>query len=268
MERVDAGIVGGGLITEDVTTQDWERRIAERSERLYRARLLRRFLLLWLYPGNALLVLFTLLATVLTWPSPVLPLAGFAVLAASGAIGGRLTYLQHLRVRSVRAELRTLETAYREQRLAEVDSDDLLGTQKRYRAELPEIISRYRAAAREDRRKDAVLQSVVIGGSIIAATTSGLAMSLTGAHWGAVVLSLLVAVAAAFAGYGQFRERAATWQRTADALEREYEAVELRVGRYRRFGDERDAYAEFADAVLALRGPSLRSPGDDIDLTQ
>lgn len=265
MERVDTGIVGGGLLTEEVPMQDWERRIADRSERLYRARLQRRFLLLWLYPGNLGLLAMMAVGAAAMWPS--LMWVGIAVVAvvASLAVSARWTYQQHLRVRTIRTELRALENAQREQQLADLESDNLLGTQKRYRARLPELVAEYRAAAREDRRKDGVLQTLVIGGSIVAATTSAVSMSLSGTHWVAVLLSLLVAVSAALAGYAQFRERATTWQRTADALEREYEAVELRVGRYRRFGDERDAYAEFADAVLALRAPALQGSTRDGD---
>jgi uncharacterized protein HemX len=72
-------------------------------------------------------------------------------------------------------------------------------------------------------------------------------------HGFAVLLSLFVALAAAIAGYTRYRDQSSVYQQTADALEREYESVELRVGRYRRFATEREAYAEFAESVETLR---------------
>lgn len=156
------------------------------------------------------------------------------------------------------SELRALEHADREHLLEELGSGDLLGAHKRYRAQLPELIERYRDEARRDRLKDNALQAVVIGGSIFAATATATAMSVVDVRWVAGALSLLVAVAAAFSGYAKYRDRSVACQQAADALEREYESVELRVGRYRRFSEEHEAYAEFADAVDALRAERAR----------
>ncbi|GGI67454.1 hypothetical protein GCM10011581_00360 [Saccharopolyspora subtropica] len=258
MERLEAaGIVGSGVLAEDHRPGSWERRIAECSERLYRGRMVQRLLLTWAVPGNA--VLLVAAGLVLGLWRAVLP-AGvlFAVTVVSAAVSARLLYQQHFRVRAMESELRALEHEHRERLLEDLGSGDLLAAHKRYRAQLPELIERYRAEARRDRRKDNVLQSAVIGGSIVAATVTATAMSVVDVRWAAVVLSLLVAVAAAFAGYARYRERSAAWLRTADALEREYESVELRVGRYRRFTSEREAYAEFADAVEALRAEQAR----------
>src|SRR5690606_40180849 len=75
MERVEAaGIVGGGVLAEDVRPQDWERKIAEGTERLYQARLVRRLLLVWAYPGNLVLLVLASLALALLdspWPGVV-----------------------------------------------------------------------------------------------------------------------------------------------------------------------------------------------------
>lgn len=57
-----------------------------------------------------------------------------------------------------------------------------------------------------------------------------------------------VGLAAGFTGYFKYHERSFNLQQTADAIEREYEAVELRVGRYAGKSDE-EAYALFADVV-------------------
>ena len=251
MDRMDtAGIVGGGVVA--APPQDWERRIAERSERLYRARVVRRLLILWVLPGNALLAALSAVALAL-WSYPLIAAVACALLIASIATSGKLLYGQHFKVRSVESELRALEFAQREQLLEELESGDPLVAHKRYRAQLPEIIDRYRVEARHDRWKDNLLQSVVIGGSIIAATTTAMSVAVADVRWFSAVLCLVVALSAAFAGYAQYRERSAVLRQTADGLEREYESVELRAGRYRRFDSERDAYAEFADAVEALR---------------
>ncbi|TDC89079.1 DUF4231 domain-containing protein [Saccharopolyspora aridisoli] len=259
MERVDtAGIVGGGVLAADDRQQgDWERRIAQRSEELYRERIVQRLLLAWAVPGNLLLAAVGV--TLLALSTSVVPAAvTFVVLAASAGVAAVYVYRQHFKVRAVDTDLRALEGAHREMLLDELGTGDLLDAHRRYRAQLPELIERYRHEARSDRWKDSALQAVVIGVSIIAATATATAAAVPEIRWLAIGLSLLVAVSAAYAGYTKHRDRAASWQETADALEREYESVELRVGRYRRFGSEREAYAEFAEAVEALRAERAR----------
>ncbi|GAA4611798.1 DUF4231 domain-containing protein [Saccharopolyspora hordei] len=258
MERVDtAGIVGGGVLAGSNRPETCERRIAERSEQLYRARLVQRLRLLWAVPGNLLLLGLGALSLAL-WGLAIPVGVIFVLAVASTAVSAKLLYGQHFKVRAVESELRALEHGYREHLLDELGNGDLLGARKRYRAQLPDLVERYRDEARRDRWKDNALQTVVIGGSAVTAVVTAIAVSVVDARWPAVVLSLLVAVAAAFAGYAKYRDRAHELQRTADALEREYESVELRVGRYRRFDDEREAYAEFADAVDALRAEQAR----------
>ncbi|MEV0697430.1 DUF4231 domain-containing protein [Saccharopolyspora sp. NPDC050389] len=262
MERVDtAGIVGGGVLAGDGQPSGWERRIAERSEEHYRARLVQRLLLAWAVPGNLLLIGVAAVALWL-WTSALPAGIVFVLALASLVVSAKFVYQQHFKVRAVESELRALEYAHREHLLDELGPGDLLGAHKRYRAQLPELIERYRVEARRDRWKDNVLQTVIIGGSIIAATATATAtaasVSVVDVRWVAVALCLLVALAAAFAGHAKYRERSAACQQTADALEREYESVELRVGRYRRFDRESEAYAEFADAVGALRAERAR----------
>ncbi|KAA5829630.1 DUF4231 domain-containing protein [Saccharopolyspora hirsuta] len=266
MERVDtAGIVGGGVLPGDHRPADWERRIAERSEQLYRARMVQRLLLLWAVPGNLLLVVLGAVALAL-WGIAVPAAVVFVLAIASIAVAANFVYRQHFKVRAVESELRALEHGYREHLLEELGTGDLLAAHKRYRAQLPELVERYRGEARRDRWKDNALQTVVVGGSIVAAVVTATAMSVVDVRWVAAALSLLVAVCAAFAGYAKYRDRAQALQQTADALEREYESVELRVGRYRRFDGEREAYAEFADAVDALRAEQARRlPSASID---
>ncbi|GAB2652135.1 hypothetical protein GCM10027271_07510 [Saccharopolyspora gloriosae] len=255
MERWDAGtgIIGGGVIAGETQPQDWERRISELSEQLYRARLLQRLLLIWAYPGNVALTGLSISGIVLLTPPIAVSVAAVAIPVGSVAVSARTAYRHHFAVRSVAAELREFERAHREHQLDEWNAGDLLGMRKRYRAELPDVIERYRTEAGSHRWKDQLLQTVVISGSIISATVTAASAAVVGARWAAVAMSLLVAVAAAFGGYSKYRERAASLQQTADVLEREYHSVELRAGRYSRFDDESDAYAEFADTVESLR---------------
>ncbi|MBK0865596.1 MAG: DUF4231 domain-containing protein [Saccharopolyspora sp.] len=257
MERWDAGngtgIIGGGVIAGESQAQDWERRISELSEQLYRARLLQRFLLLWVYPGN--LALFGISAAGISLLNPPVAATVAAVVLPIGsvAVSARTAYRQHFRMRSVATELREVERAHREHQLDEWNSGDLLGMRKRYRADLPDVIERYRDEAGRHRWKDQFLQTVVIVGSIVSATVTAAGTSAPSFRWAAVCVGLLVAVAAAFGGYAKYRERGVSLQQTADVLEREYHSVELRAGRYSRFEDETDAYAEFADTVESLR---------------
>lgn len=253
MERVEAaGIVGGGVLAEDVRPQDWERKIAEGTERLYQARLVRRLLLVWAYPGNLVLLVLASLALALLdspWPG----VFGWLVVLVSSAVAAILAYRQHFRVRAVERELRALEREYREHLLEELGDNDLLAAHKRFHLQLPGLIRSYRAAARRNRLKDNALQLTVIAGSAVAATVSAMSMAVSSLHGFAVLFSLFVALAAAIAGYTRYRDQSSVYQQTADALEREYESVELRVGRYRRFATEREAYAEFAESVETLR---------------
>ncbi|MDR7301703.1 DUF4231 domain-containing protein [Haloactinomyces albus] len=248
------GIIGGGVISGDSHPDDVQLRLGERSEQLHRARLVQRFLVLWAFPGNIVLFAaslgcFTALAEPPFW------LLALAVVVPIGSVvvSARVLYRQHFAVRALGAQLRELHRAHREQLLEDVGAGDLLAAQKRYRLLLPETVEQYRAEARRHRRAHNALQGLIIGGSIAASVTVAASVSLATARWPAVGMSLLVALAAAFAGYSRYRERGINLQQTADALEREYHSVELRAGKYRRFEDERAAYAEFAHEVEALR---------------
>jgi hypothetical protein len=70
--------------------------------------------------------------------------------------------------------------------------------------------------------------------------------------WFTVAVSLVVGISAGFTGYFKYRERSFNLQQTADAIERQYHMVELRVGRHRG-KTETDAYSDFANEVEWLR---------------
>jgi hypothetical protein len=246
------GIIAGGVLSGGSRPEDWDRRIKQHSEQLYRAKLVWRLLLTWMCPGNVVLVAaaitaFTAVAGLRWWAVPAV-----VVPVASVVASARLLYRQHFKVRGYESELRELRRAQREDELEELGAD-VLAAHKRYRARVPEIIDEYRAESRKHRWRYTFLQGIVMVGSILASTAMAASLSIPALRWTAMTLSVLVAVSATFAGFAKYRERSVSLQQAADSLEREYESVELRVGRYRRFGDEREAYAEFANEAEALR---------------
>lgn len=246
------GIIAGGVLSGGTRPEDLERRIGQRSEQLYRARLLQRLCLAWAYPGNLVLIGLAVCCSVLLAATPWLWIPAAMVAIGSIVVSATLVYRQHFRVRGLDSELRELQRAQREDELEELGAD-VLAAHKRYRARVPEVIAGYRIESRKHRRKYNALQIVIITGSILTSTLLAASLSIADLRWVAAVVSLLVALSAAFAGYAKYRERGVSLQQAADSLEREYESVELRVGRYRRFDDERQAYAEFAHEVEVLR---------------
>ncbi len=241
------------MLSGDTQPEDLDRAISGLSEQLHRARLLRRLLALWAVPGNVAVVAGSVACFVLlAWQPLWLLVVAVAVPVVSITGSLLLLYRQYFSIRAMVTQLRDLHRAHREQLLDDLRAGDLLTAHKRYRAQLPDTIRSYRAESRGYRRKHNGLQAVIIAGSIATSALTTVSVSVAGVRWIAVAGSLLVAVTAAFAGYSKFRERSANLQQTADALEREYHSVELRVGRYRRFEDERGAYAEFAHEAEAL----------------
>lgn len=240
------------MLTGESAPDDVSRRIAEFSEQLHRARLLRRFIVLWAFAGNAVLAAaavgcFLLLGDPEWW------ILTLAVIIPVASVAGSVTalYRQYFKVRGMAIDLRDLHRARREHLLDDVGGD-LLAAHKRYRAQLPEAVRDYRAQARRYRYAHNGLQVLVISGAIVSSVVAAVSVSVVDIRWVVVGVSLFVALTAAVAGYGKYRERSINLQQTADALEREYHSVELRVGKYRRFETEQAAYAEFANEAEAL----------------
>lgn len=271
------GIVASGVISDDAPagqTGDGhlDDKLIDASERVYRQRLVRRLLATWAFPGNLLLVV--LCSVFVTSGSPAW-LLGCAVVVTVASLAGStvLCYRQHFRVRADEVARQRLRETRNKQLLREIDAlnDDPLAVYKRYREELPPLIAEYRGEAETYRRMHHAFQGFIIAGSVAVSTMVALSVAVPTLQLVAVVLSLLVAVAAAMAGYLKFRERAVSLQLSADDIERQYRSVALRVGRYRRFTEEREVYEEFAHEVEALRAEQnrrqldlqqRRSPGD------
>jgi hypothetical protein len=169
-------------------------------------------------------------------------------------------YFAHKAVRKAQLEIRKLHLIQRanrreaEARATAAGRDGaLLGEHKRYRDEVVEVIGGYRDEANWYRRWHNGFQTVIIIGSVTTSAITTASVSFEQVRWLAVGVSAVVGLAAGFTGYFKYRERSYNLQQTADAIEREYESVALRVGRYKVFGSEADAYREFADYVEHLR---------------
>ncbi len=160
------------------------------------------------------------------------------VLAVVGTIGVLISALlavdmwwnQREGIRKKSLELTKLRDEKR--LLLSVDVDDVLGAQRRYRDEILFFITEYREDSRKNRRTHNVLQSIIIAGSIAASTVTGAIGQQPLFKWLAVTLTLTVGIAAGFTGYFKFRERAMNQRQTADAIEHEFNAAELGIGRF------------------------------------
>ncbi|SDP95361.1 Protein of unknown function [Actinopolyspora xinjiangensis] len=252
--EVSTGIVGGGVLSAESDPDDVARRIADLSEQVHRALLLRRLLTVWALPVNVALIALVVGYFAMRGGSGWQLVTLVSVIPTISVVGsGFLLYRQYFKVRDMAIELRELNQARREQSLDDVGSGgDLLAAHKRYRAQLPDAIRAYRRQARRYRRAHNGLQVVVISGAIVTSVIAAISVTTADVRWIAVGMSLLVALTAALSGYAKYRERGLNLQRTADALEREYHSVELRVGKYRRFDSEQAAYAEFAHEAEVL----------------
>lgn len=99
-----------------------------------------------------------------------------------------------------------------------------------------------------------LLQGVLIIGALAATGVSGLVGELPYLRWVALGLTFAVGIASGFMGYFKYKERSFYLQQTADAIENEWDAVEIGVGRYKQYGDDENAaLAEFVEEVHRLK---------------
>ncbi|WP_201787123.1 SLATT domain-containing protein [Actinoplanes sp. TFC3] len=96
------------------------------------------------------------------------------------------------------------------------------------------------------------LQGIIIIGSLAATGASGIATEVPVLRWVTLGLTFTVGIASGFMGYFKYKERSFYLQQTADAIESEWEAVEIGVGRYRNM-PESEALAEFVEEVHRLK---------------
>lgn len=123
--------------------------------------------------------------------------------------------------------------AYKEDAYADIDQ--LRGESKRYR------------------RVNNFLQGIIIIGSLAATGASGIATEEPAVRWVVLGTTFAVGISSGFMGYFKYKERSFYLQQTADAIEHEWEAVEVGVGRYKHIESEEDRLAEFVEEVHRLK---------------
>ncbi|WP_410659612.1 DUF4231 domain-containing protein [Amycolatopsis sp. lyj-112] len=122
-----------------------------------------------------------------------------------------------------------------------------------YKEEAYADIEKLRTDSKRYRNVNNLLQGILIIGSIAATGASGVASSLGPLRWVVLGLSLTVGIASGFMGYYKYKERSFYLQQTADAIEHEWEAFEVGVGRYKYIKKENLALKEFVEEVHRLK---------------
>ncbi|MEU3457750.1 DUF4231 domain-containing protein [Micromonospora sp. NPDC006766] len=230
--------------------------IIDAEEKLHLQEIWRRVGKAWISAGNlALMALAGVAALSKIDQVTRLSVLVYVICGTSLLVSPVLAYWQYKRTRATRIRIRKLHVV-RRRILADTSSgdqaDSALPAQKRYRDDIPDLISQFREDASNTRRVHNRLQSIIIVGSVVTSAIATASVAYSYARWVTVGASMLVGLAAGFMGYYKYHERSFNSQQTADAIEREYEAVELRVGSYAGLG-EKAAYALFAANVERLR---------------
>lgn len=136
-------------------------------------------------------------------------------------------------VARIDGDLKVRRVAYKEDAYADIDQ--LRKESKRYRT------------------INNVFQGFLIIGSLGATGIAGISDRMTWDRWTILAVTFLVGIASGFMGYFKYKERSFYLQQTADAIEAEWEAVEVGVGRYKRIKDEGEQLAEFVEEVHRLK---------------
>jgi len=114
-------------------------------------------------------------------------------------------------------------------------------------------IDKFRAESARYRSVNNALQGVLIIGSLAATGSAALTAEVPDIRWATIGITFLVGIASGFIGYFKYKERSFYLQQTADAIESEWEAVEVGVGRYKTIEDEGKRLAEFVEEVHRLK---------------
>lgn len=114
-------------------------------------------------------------------------------------------------------------------------------------------INKFRTESTRYRRVNNMLQAVLIIGALAATGTSALTASVPDIRWVTLGMTFIVGIASGFMGYFKYKERSFYLQQTADAIEGEWEAVEVGVGRYEKIPTEEERLAEFVAEVHRLK---------------
>ena len=122
-----------------------------------------------------------------------------------------------------------------------------------YKEDAYSDIDHFRSKSNSYKRVNNILQGILIIGSLAATGISGLSAEFTFLRWATFGITFLVGIASGFMAYFKFKERSLYLQQTADAIEQEWEAVEVGVGRYKDIKEEPDRLKKFVEEVHQLK---------------
>lgn len=175
-------------------------------------------------------------------------------LTPGGPPEGELEFLV-ARPRKTESELELELARLRDERKV-VAGDAGMGIKVRriaYRDSAYEDITEFRNESSGYRRINNILQGILIVGSLAATGASAITGEFPGVRWATLGITSLVGIASGFMGYFKFKERSFYLQQTADAIETEWEAVDVGVGRYEKIKDEEERLALFVEEVHRLK---------------
>jgi hypothetical protein len=122
-----------------------------------------------------------------------------------------------------------------------------------YRDDAYADIRNLRDDASQYRRVNNILQGILIVGSLAATGAAAIIGQVPSVRWVTLGITFVVGISSGFMGYFKYKERSFYLQQTADAIETEWEAVEVGVGRYKDAPDEAARLALFVDEVHRLK---------------
>jgi hypothetical protein len=122
-----------------------------------------------------------------------------------------------------------------------------------YRDDAHADVRNLRDEASKYRRVNNVLQGILIVGSLAATGAAAIIGQIPEVRWVTLGITFIVGISSGFMGYFKYKERSFYLQQTADAIETEWEAVEVAVGRYKDASDEAARLALFVDEVHRLK---------------
>jgi hypothetical protein len=122
-----------------------------------------------------------------------------------------------------------------------------------YKEDAYSDIDKLRVESRRYRGVNNVLQGILIIGSLAATGAAGVAAELASVRWVILGVTFAVGISSGFMGYFKYKERSFYLQQTADAIEHEWEAVDIGVGRYKNSKNEDEALADFVEEVHRLK---------------
>lgn len=118
-------------------------------------------------------------------------------------------------------------------------------------------INELRMESKRYRSVNNILQGILIVGSLAATGSAGVGAILEEIRWAVMAVTFLVGISSGFMAYFKYKERSFYSQQTADAIEQEWDAYEIGVGRFKRFtqspADQENALADLVEEVHRLK---------------